>query len=88
MIYELYNSNNTILGMYHNNTYEINNIYYISIIAFIVSINREISKIIIMIMIIIYSASLFFFVMNDNVSFIIITTLTNTTIAIVILMKV
>ena len=87
MIYELYNSNNTILGMYHNNTYEINNIYYTSIIAFIISMYREISKITIMIMIIIYSTS-FSFVMHNNVGFIIITTLINTTIAIVTLMKI
>ena len=42
MVYELYDSNNNILVMYHNNSYEINNIYYISNIAFIISMNREI----------------------------------------------
>ena len=71
----------------HNNTYEINNIYYISIIAFIISMNRTIGKITIMIMIIIYSTSLFSFVINNNVGFIIIVSLINTLIYIVILMK-
>lgn len=75
--------------MYHSNTGEITNIYYISIIAFIISMNRKISKInkiTIMIIIINYSKCLLCFVMNNNTGSTIIITLINTTIAIVILM--
>ena len=86
MVYELYNCNNNIIGMYHNNTCEINNIYYISIIAFIISMNREISKI--TIMIIIYSTCLIYFVMNNIIDFMIITTSINSTIATVKLIKI
>ena len=51
---ELYTSNNSIIEMYNNNTGEIDNIYYISIIEFIISMNREI----------IYSNCLFCFVIK------------------------
>ena len=73
---ELYTSNNSILEMYNDNTGEIDNIYYISIIEFIISMNREI----------IYSNCLFCFVKKNNISSIIIITLINITIAIVTLM--
>ena len=85
----MHTSNNSIIGMYHSNTGEITNIYYISIIAFIISMNRKISKInkiTIMIIIINYSKCLLCFVMNNNTGSTIIITLINTTIAIVILM--
>ena len=85
----MHTSNNSIIGMYHSNTGEITNIYYISIITFIISMNRKISKInkiTIMIIIINYSKCLFCFVMNNNTGSTIIITLINTTIAIVILM--
>ena len=71
--------------MHYNNTGKINSIYLISIIVFIVLMNREISKITIMIIMIIYSDCLFYFEMNNNIGSIIIITLINTTIAIVAL---
>ena len=67
--------------MNNSRTNKFNNIYYISIIAFITLMNREICKITITIFLIYY-------VMNSNIGSVIIITLINTTLAIVTLMEI
>ena len=50
----MYTSNNSIIGRYNNNADGINDMYYISIIMFIILMHIEISQITVIIIMVVY----------------------------------